>query len=167
MTLHRLHMETPIGVLTLVGDDDHVVRIDFPPPHGAAPDPAWRDGATAPLLQAHAQLTGYFAGTRQAFDLPLAPRGTPFQRAVWAALAEIPFGQTWSYRALATRIGNPAAVRAVGGANGRNPLPIVLPCHRVIGADGTLTGFGGGLPTKAFLLRHEGVPPGPAQLALG
>ncbi len=167
MNLHCLRMDSPIGMLTLVGDDDAVVRIDFPPPHGTSRDPAWREGETAPLTLARTQLAEYFIGTRRTFDLPLAPRGTPFQRAVWEALAEIPFGTTWSYRVLAARIGNPAAVRAVGGANGRNPLPIVLPCHRVIGADGTLTGFGGGLPTKAFLLRHERAPVAPEQLALG
>ena len=111
------------------------------------------------LLEARRQLDDYFAGTRRDFDLPLSPRGTEFQRNVWRTLAAIPYGSTWSYRDLAQRIGRPAAMRAVGAANGRNPLPIVLPCHRVIGADGSLTGFGGGLPTKAFLLRLEGSLP--------
>src|SRR5690606_32442185 len=95
----------------------------------------------------------------RAFDLPLAPHGTEFQRDVWWRLAEIPFGQTISYAQLAARVGKPTATRAVGAANGRNPLPIVLPCHRVIGANGSLTGFGGGLPTKQFLLRLEGALP--------
>ena len=92
------------------------------------------------------------------FALPLAPEGTTFQLEVWAALEEIPYGETISYAELAVRVGNPAAVRAVGLANGKNPLPIVVPCHRVIGSDGSLTGFGGGLPTKKFLLKLEGVP---------
>src|SRR5690606_15317652 len=98
----------------------------------------------------------YLAGSRRHFDLPLAPRGTDFQRSVWLALADIPFGSTLSYAALATRVGRPSATRAVGAANGRNPLPIVPPCHRVLGADGSLTGFGGGLPTRRFLLGLEG-----------
>ena len=102
------------------------------------------------------QLDEYFAATRRAFDLPLAPRGTDFQRTVWLALAGIAYGETVSYAQLAQRVGKPTAMRAVGAANGRNPLPIVLPCHRVIGADGSLTGFGGGLPTKQFLLELEG-----------
>ena len=111
------------------------------------------------LQAAEAQLGEYFAGTRRAFDLPLAPRGTDFQLRVWWELARIPFGQTISYAQLAQRLDNPNGTRAVGAANGRNPLPIVLPCHRVIGADGALTGFGGGLPTKDFLLRLEGALP--------
>ncbi len=100
--------------------------------------------------------TNISPGSARAFELPLAPRGTPFQREVWFALATIPYGQTASYAQLAARVDRPAAMRAVGAANGRNPLPIVLPCHRVIGADGSLTGFGGGLPTKRFLLELEG-----------
>ena len=106
-----------------------------------------------------AQLGEYFAGRRRTFDLPLTPEGTTFQCSVWMALRAIPYGATISYRALAERIGRPSAMRAVGAANGRNPLPIVVPCHRVIGADGSLTGFGGGLPTKRFLLELEGALP--------
>ena len=101
------------------------------------------------------QLDEYFAGTRREFDLPLAPDGTPFQLRVWQALQTIPYGGTWSYRELAAAVGNVQAVRAVGLANGRNPLPIVIPCHRVIGSDGSLTGYGGGLPTKRSLLALE------------
>ena len=101
----------------------------------------------------------YFAGTRRDFDLPLAPQGTAFQMQVWRMLATIPFGDTWSYRDLAHAIGKPDAMRAVGAANGRNPLPIVLPCHRVIGADGSLPGFGGGLPIREALLRLEAALP--------
>jgi methylated-DNA-[protein]-cysteine S-methyltransferase len=111
------------------------------------------------LLETRKQLGEYFAGTRQAFDLPLAPHGTPFQLQVWRMLMQIPWGETWSYAQMARHIGQPTATRAVGAANGRNPLPIVLPCHRVIGSDGSLTGFGGGLPTKEFLLTLEGVLP--------
>ncbi|MHB8627168.1 MAG: methylated-DNA--[protein]-cysteine S-methyltransferase [Aggregatilineales bacterium] len=103
------------------------------------------------------QLDEYFQKKRRAFDLPLAPQGTPFQQTVWAALQTIPYGTTISYRQLAEQIGNLAAIRAVGRANGSNPIPIVIPCHRVIGTDGLLTGFGGGLPLKAKLLKLEGV----------
>lgn len=105
------------------------------------------------------QLDDYFAARRRVFELPLAPRGTDFQRTVWMTLAGIGYGETISYAQLAQRVGRPTAMRAVGAANGRNPLPIVLPCHRVIGADGALTGFGGGLPTKQFLLELEGALP--------
>jgi methylated-DNA-[protein]-cysteine S-methyltransferase len=153
------HLDTPIGVLTLAADDSGLQRIDFPPPRLPPAGSAWREGSNAVLVETRKQLEEYFAGRRRTFDLPLAPQGTEFQRTVWTRLAEIPFGSTWSYRDLAERIGRPSAMRAVGAANGRNPLPIVLPCHRVIGADGSLTGFGGGLPTKAFLLRLEGALP--------
>jgi methylated-DNA-[protein]-cysteine S-methyltransferase len=116
----------------------------------------WREGDHAVLRDARRQLEAYFDGTRREFDLPLAPRGTQFQLAVWQSLRGIPYGDTISYAQLAQRIGKPNAMRAVGAANGRNPLPIVVPCHRVIGANGDLTGFGGGLPTKRFLLELEG-----------
>lgn len=116
------------------------------------------DGPAADTLsEARLQLERYFAGELTGFTVPLAPSGTPFQRSVWAALGDIPFGDVISYGELARRLGAPAAVRAVGGANGRNPIPIVVPCHRVIGADGSLTGFGGGIERKRWLLRHEGV----------
>jgi len=108
------------------------------------------------------QLADYFAGRRQDFDLPVDPPGTPFQRQVWAELARIPYGRTVSYGELARRVGRPAAARAVGAANGANPVPIVLPCHRVIGADGSLTGYGGGLPIKRALLALEGALPAEA-----
>src|SRR6202012_510460 len=107
------------------------------------------------LAQARAQIEEYFAGTRRDFDLPLAPRGTAFQRSVWHALATIPFGVTTTYGEIAAAVGRPTASRAVGAANGQNPIAIVIPCHRVIGANGTLTGYGGGLPTKEWLVRHE------------
>jgi methylated-DNA-[protein]-cysteine S-methyltransferase len=118
----------------------------------------WQEDATAgPLPEAVRQLEEYFAGNRRNFDLPLHLNGTEFQRRVWRALTEIPYGETWSYGELAKRIGNPNASRAVGLANGRNPIAILVPCHRVIGADGSLTGYGGGLQRKQWLLAHEGL----------
>lgn len=107
------------------------------------------------LARAAAQLAAYFAGERRDFDLPLAPQGTPFQQRVWDALLAIPYGAVRSYGDVARAIGRPAASRAVGAANGRNPIAIIVPCHRVIGASGQLTGYGGGLPTKRWLLEHE------------
>jgi methylated-DNA-[protein]-cysteine S-methyltransferase len=149
--------DTRIGRLTVAADAVGLRYILFPMNKYDAPDRAdWRRDAGA-LREPREQLLAYFAGERRTFDLPLAPQGTPFQLKVWNALARIPFGATWSYRDLAMRIDSPKAMRAVGAANGRNPLPIVLPCHRVIGADGSLTGFGGGLPLKQFLLEHEGI----------
>jgi methylated-DNA-[protein]-cysteine S-methyltransferase len=148
---------TPIGTLTVAADDAGIRYILFPRNKYDAPDrDAWKRDAVA-LREPREQLLAYFAGNLQQFDLPLAPAGTPFQLAVWKKLAEIPFGVTWTYAELAKRIDAPRAVRAVGAANGRNPLPIVLPCHRVVGSNGSLTGFGGGLPLKQFLLEHEGV----------
>lgn len=155
---------TPIGPLTLVGDAEHLSAIGFPAGRGAVHiDPSWRQSDAA-FASAAAQLGEYFAGSRRVFDLPLAPRGTDFQLRVWKTLQTIPWGATWSYRQLALAVGNERAVRAVGLANGANPLPIVIPCHRVIGSDGSLTGFGGGLPTKAWLLEHEGVRLGSPRL---
>jgi methylated-DNA-[protein]-cysteine S-methyltransferase len=148
--------ETKIGTLTVALDDAGLRHVMFPENRYDAPDrEKWKRDPLA-LREVRGQLLEYFDGKRTTFDLPLAPSGTPFQLKVWNTLARIPFGETWSYRDLATRIDAPKAVRAVGAANGRNPLPIVLPCHRVIGADGSLTGFGGGLPLKKFLLEHEG-----------
>jgi methylated-DNA-[protein]-cysteine S-methyltransferase len=144
-------LETPIGTLGLVGSDAGLSAVYF---DGARVEPA---GESAALDEAAAQLEAYFAGELTAFDLPLDLAGTEFDRRCWLALATIPYGQTVSYGEQARRLGlGPASARAVGAANGRNPLPIVLPCHRVIGADGSLTGFGGGLDTKRFLLEHEG-----------
>ena len=119
---------------------------------------AWTEDANAnPLPEAVRQLRDYFAGSRREFDLPLRLAGTDFQRRVWGGLTEIRYGETWSYGQLAKRIGNPKASRAVGLANGRNPISILVPCHRVIGADGSLTGYGGGLERKRWLLAHEGL----------
>jgi methylated-DNA-[protein]-cysteine S-methyltransferase len=147
------YLDTPIGTLRLLSNGVQLVNIEFAGQYGATD--AVENSDTV-LAACAAQLTAYFAGKRRHFDLPLAPRGTPFQRSVWAALANIPYGQLRSYRDIAWSIGNPAAVRAVGAANGRNPLPIVVPCHRVIGSNGALTGFAGGLEVKRFLLDLEG-----------
>ncbi len=155
---------SPVGALTLTGDGEalsgvfmHEHRHRPPMPAGAVRD----DGAFAAV---RAQLRAYFAGELRAFDVPLAVAGTPFQRAVWEALLAIPYGETVSYGELARRIGRPAAVRAVGLANGRNPVSIVVPCHRVIGSSGALTGYGGGLDRKRHLLALEAGRPA---LALG
>lgn len=159
------HVPSPVGPLLLAASDEGLHLIEFHTPRHPMPRGAdWQEGDHDTLCRAARQLDEYFAGARRDFDLPLAPRGTPFQQDVWHTLAAIPYGQTISYAQLAQRVGRPSAVRAVGAANGRNPLPLVLPCHRVIGSDGSLTGFGGGLPTKEFLLRMEGALPGDADL---
>lgn len=148
-------MESPIGQLLLAGEDDVLEIIGFPEGKGKVePESDWevRDDM---FKEAVSQLNEYFEGNRTAFDLTLKPSGTPFQLSVLKALAQIPYGQTRSYRDIAETIGRPKAVRAVGAANGRNPLPIVIPCHRVIGSDGSLTGFGGGMAAKAYLLSLE------------
>lgn len=156
-------LDTPIGTLVLAADVEGLRHIEFPSNRHPVDRAGWvpgPEGAAAEIIATAArQLREYFDGTRRDFDLPLAPRGTEFQLRVWNALATIPFGATWSYGELARAIRKPDAMRAVGAANGRNPLPIVLPCHRVIGADGSLTGFGGGLPIKEALLRLEGALP--------
>lgn len=152
-------IDSPVGPLMLAADDSGLRHIEFRDNRHPADRVDWHGGDSEVLGAAEAQLREYFAGRRRAFDLPLAPQGTDFQLQVWQALARIPYGTTISYAQLAQRVGNASAMRAVGAANGRNPLPIVLPCHRVIGADGALTGFGGGLPTKEFLLRLEGALP--------
>ncbi len=146
------YLDTPIGTLRLVSNSTQLVSIEFEGQHRA--DAAIEADDTV-LAACAAQLSGYFAGERHRFALPLAAHGTPFQHSVWQALAQIPYGELRSYRDIALAIGKPAAVRAVGAANGRNPLPIVVPCHRVIGSNGTLTGFAGGLPLKKFLLELE------------
>jgi methylated-DNA-[protein]-cysteine S-methyltransferase len=154
--MNYCYLDTPIGTLLIAGDDDAVHQIRFPKNgNPAPPGPGWRESARGPLAEAVRQLREYFAGRRTEFDLPLAPEGTEFQRTVWLRLQEIPYGETISYGELAKRVGNPKASRAVGAANGQNPIPIVIPCHRVIGSNGKLTGFGGGLPTKQHLLQLE------------
>ena len=151
--MNYIHLETRIGKLLIAGDAQTVRRIGFP--NNNAPEPGWIDESTGPLESTARQLQEYFNGRRTSFDLPVAPEGTAFQRKVWLALQDIPYGETISYGDLARRVGNPKASRAVGAANGQNPIPIVIPCHRVIGANGKLTGFGGGLPVKEALLELE------------
>ncbi len=145
-------LPSPIGVLLLAGDDDGLRVVHMPPRAGERVIPAdWRRDDAA-LAEPRRQLQAYFAAELTEFDLRLAPRGTPFAQRVWAGLGEIPFGETRSYGELAEAIGCPGAARAVGLANGRNPIAVVIPCHRVIGADGSLTGYGGGLERKRLLL---------------
>lgn len=166
----------PLGMLVLEGDGRRLVRLRLPGEPVPAGGPGGATGGTrrvrqpagdarirdaAPFAAVIAQLDEYFAGARRRFELPLAPRGTAFQLQVWRELRKIPYGRTISYATLARRAGNEAACRAVGAANGRNPLPIIVPCHRVVGSDGSLTGFGGGIEAKRFLLELEGAwPPG-------
>ena len=159
MTTYTTDLESPVGRLRLYGDDRALLAVLFddedPPAADPAADPAIEDPRAGALPAAARQLREYFDGGRRAFDLPLAPRGTPFQQTVWRALTRIPYGRTLAYGELARRIGRPGAARAVGMANHRNPLSIIVPCHRVIGADGDLTGYGGGLDRKRWLLALE------------
>ena len=153
--MYYCYLDTPIGELLLAGDDDALCLVGFP--EGSMrkdPEPDWIYNEK-PFAVARQQLTEYFAGERREFDLPLKLNGTEFQMSVLRALQQIPYGETTSYAEVAARIGRPKAVRAVGAANGRNPIPIIVPCHRVIGSHGDLTGFGGGLDTKDALLRLE------------
>jgi methylated-DNA-[protein]-cysteine S-methyltransferase len=141
-------VETPLGTIWLAGDDDGLRRVSFEPVPDAQPRPAV-------VEEAAKQLLAYFAGELEEFELPLSPEGTGFQRRVWGAVADVRYGQTASYAAIAAAIGRPTACRAVGAANGRNPLAIVVPCHRVVGSAGALTGYGGGLGRKRALLDLE------------
>jgi len=153
--MYYCYLDTPIGELLLACEGDALSMIGFP--KGSMrrdPEPDWIFNE-APLKNARTQLAEYFDGERRGFDLPLKLDGTEFQVSVLEALLEIPYGETTSYGAIAKQIGRPKAVRAVGAANGRNPIPIIIPCHRVIGSSGDLTGFGGGLDTKEALLRLE------------
>jgi methylated-DNA-[protein]-cysteine S-methyltransferase len=164
MTLHVARFDTPAGpMLAAAGDDGALRLLEFAGPRAeaslaresaASREPVVEDAGAEPIVR---QVQEYFRGERKDFDLPLRSRGTNFQQRVWSELRRIPYGETISYGELARRLGNPAAVRAVGRANGRNPISIVVPCHRVIGANGTLTGYGGGIERKAHLLAHEGV----------
>lgn len=151
------YADTPIGSLLIAGDEEAIHLIGFAE-NGKPqrPEAGWAESMSGPLAEAVRQLREYFAGKRRDFDLPLALEGTDFQRKVWRKLQEIPYGETISYGELAKRVGNPKASRAVGSANGRNRIPIVIPCHRVIAGDGGLGGFGGGLTTKEKLLAIEG-----------
>ena len=150
---HFTQLDSPIGTLTLTSDGDSLTGLHM---HPAKIGRDWkRDDRASIFREAKKQLEEYFSGARTRFDLPLAPQGTPFQLKVWEALREIPYGETRSYADIARYVGSPKGFRAVGLANGANPIAIVVPCHRVIGADGSLTGFGGGLPRKRKLLELE------------
>lgn len=165
--VHYRYHDSPLGRLLLVGDHAGLQQVSMD--IDGKPwrlEPTWRNADTE-LDEVCRQLDAYFAGRRQTFDLCLAPRGTAFQQAVWQALLSIPFGKTSSYSALAAQIGRPSAMRAVGAANGANPIAVIIPCHRVIGRDGSLTGYAGGLTRKALLLQLEGAQlPRQAELAL-
>lgn len=156
-------VSTPIGELLLAGTPEALHRVHFQNgPDPLRPERDWEQ-SEKPFRETIRQLNAYFAGRLREFDLPLVPEGTDFQRKVWRALQTIPYGRTISYGDLARRIRQPTASRAVGAANGRNPIPVIIPCHRVIGANGSLTGFGGGLPIKRQLLALEGCLPERAQ----
>jgi methylated-DNA-[protein]-cysteine S-methyltransferase len=155
MTRYFTQIESPLGPLLLAVDEAGLREIRFVNGrHPSQPGASWKEDR-APLSEAIRQLQAYFAGELESFDLQLAPEGTPFQLGVWRRLCDIPYGETISYGELAGRVGNPKASRAVGLANGSNPIPIVIPCHRVIGSNGKLTGYGGGLPIKEKLLALE------------
>lgn len=150
-------VDSPIGPLLLTSDGKALTGLYTNPSRKAQSTDGWQeDAGIEPLAETARQLNEYFAGARREFDLPLRLRGTGFQERVWGELRAIPYGTTWSYGQLAKRLGNPNASRAVGLANGQNPISILVPCHRVIGADGSLTGYGGGLECKHWLLTHEG-----------
>lgn len=158
MTLFYKEMESPVGKLKLVASSEALVAVlwEEERPNRVKLDTMNLDLQHPILIEAERQLSEYFAGKRIQFDLPLQPDGTEFQKKVWQALRDIPFGKTKSYLDVARAVGSPDASRAVGAANGKNPLSIVVPCHRVVGANGALTGFAGGLETKARLLALEG-----------
>jgi methylated-DNA-[protein]-cysteine S-methyltransferase len=149
------HMDSPVGRLLLAGSRHALKLVSFPKGSRTRAVAAEWERIDEPFRRVKRQLAEYFAGERRTFDLALAPDGTDFQRAVWQALLTVPYGATRSYRDIAEQIGHGRAIRAVGAANGANPIPIVIPCHRIIGADGSLTGFGGGLDTKRYLLDLE------------
>ena len=156
-SMFHTEIESPIGELLLTADARGLTGL-FMNAKTRLPD-ARSHQNDAFFQEAKRQIDRYFAGLLKVFDLPIVFTGTPFQNEVWKALCEIPFGETLSYGGLARRVGRPAASRAVGAANGRNPISIIVPCHRVIGADGSLTGYGGGMDRKRWLLHHEGVLP--------
>lgn len=166
--LYHTQLDSPLGTLLLFADDLALVAVQLPNQKHARTFEAEAYNSHPILQRTQQQLSAYFAGERQHFDLPLAPQGTDFQRQVWAKLREIPFGETWSYGDLARAIDRPKASRAVGAANGQNPIGVIIPCHRVIGAAGTLTGYAGGVERKSWLLQHEGAwqPPPHQQIDL-
>jgi methylated-DNA-[protein]-cysteine S-methyltransferase len=150
-------IESPVGRLLLAGDDDGLRMLESERPrHSQLFGAVWRAEETPLLRETRRQLGAYFAGRLRSFELPLAARGTAFQQRVWHALRDVPYGATCSYADIARRLGAERGARSVGAANGRNPIAIIVPCHRVIGADGSLTGYGGGLAMKRFLLQLEG-----------
>lgn len=149
--MERLSVETSLGRFTLAAQGEWIVGLSLP----GSPPPSCPQGETEVLRQARRELLEYLAGERTRFTLPMRPQGTDFQRQVWGALMEIPYGQTRSYGALAAALGRPGAARAVGQANRRNPIPLLIPCHRVVGSDGSLTGYAGGLNVKKRLLDLE------------
>lgn len=149
-TQYQQCVTSPIGTLQICANEQAVTAVLF------QPEESFIEHKNKVTINASKQLTEYFSGSRKDFDLPLDATGTEFQRTVWLQLQKIPYGEICNYGDIANRIHNPKAVRAVGAANGRNPIPIIVPCHRVIGANGKLTGFAGGLSTKAWLLQHEG-----------
>ena len=151
MDIYYTWMESPVGKLLLAADEAGLRHTTFEP---ATPGPNWRESA-GPLRETIRQLRAWFAGELREFDIALAPTGPAFHQRVWRELCNIPYGETISYGELARRIGSPNAFRAVGRANGANPIPIIIPCHRVIGSNGKLTGYGGGLPIKEKLLALE------------
>ena len=153
--IYYTFVESPLGSVILVGHTDGLTHINFQDGANRLEiQPEWQQDATA-LKEAVEQISGYFAGTCKQFDLKLASRGTAFQQQVWDAVSSIPYGSTDSYGAIAKQSDRPKASRAVGAANGQNPLPIIIPCHRVIGSSGKLTGYGGGIRLKKWLLDHE------------
>ena len=163
--IYYSYLDSPRGPILLRGDGQFVTGLFFRHhKYGPELQTDWQHSDTT-FAEVREQLTQYFAGERQTFDVPLRLAGTPFQQRVWQELTRIPYGETISYGQLAQRIGRPTATRAVGAANGRNPISIVTPCHRVIGSSGKLTGFAGGLATKAFLLRLEGAVAAPIKTA--
>jgi len=153
--MYSTSLKTPVGPLQLFADDHFLYRITFPTCPADVPGTSPAPQGHSLLSAATLQLTEYFVGRRQTFDLPLSPKGTGFQLAAWEQMKQIPYGETRTYGKLAALLGNPNKARAVGGAANKNPLPIVIPCHRVMGASGKLTGFAGGLVTKQFLLTLE------------
>ena len=159
MNTATVTLDSPVGALALVASDDALCLLSWDGDRSASVDALVAGSARRPdhplLAQTAEELDEYFAGSRREFEVAVHAPGTAFQQAAWRALCTIPYGETISYGEQARRVGNPRAVRAVGGANGRNPVGIIVPCHRVIGANGSLTGFGGGMEAKAWLLEHE------------
>jgi len=152
---HYTYMDSPVGLLLLAGCKDALHMICFPESsHKRKPDADWIADAEL-FVDAKRELDEYFAGTRTHFTVPMVLEGTEFQKKVWQALIDVEFGHLATYGDIAKSLGKPGAARAVGGANNANPIPIIVPCHRIIGSDKSLTGFGGGLPTKQYLLDHE------------